>query len=154
MAILEIRKYPDKILRKRCREVEAVTDETRRLLDDMAQAMYLANGVGLAAPQVGVDARLIVVDIGKGLFKVINPKIIKKRGTSVIEEGCLSIPNTYVKVKRPANITVSGLDISGRPQTIKAEGLMAHAFGQEIDHLNGKLIIDYLPFYKRLLVKK
>ena len=154
MAILNIKKYPDKVLRKRCKEVQSIDGEIKRLLDDMAMTMYAVNGVGLAATQVGLDMRIIVIDIGDGLMKLINPKITKKEGTSVMEEGCLSVPNVYVKVKRPESIVVSALNIDGKQELIKAEGLLAHAFGQEIDHLNGKLIIDYLPFYKRLFLRK
>ena len=154
MAILDIKKHPDKVLRKRCKEVQSIDGEIKRLLDDMAMTMYAVNGVGLAATQVGLDMRIIVIDIGDGLMKLINPKITKKEGTSVMEEGCLSVPNVYVKVKRSAKIVVSALNIDGNPELIKAEGLLAHAFGQEIDHLNGKLIIDYLPFYKRFFLRK
>ena len=154
MAILDIKKYPDKVLRKRCKEVQSIDGEIKRLLDDMAMTMYAVNGVGLAATQVGLDMRIIVIDIGDGLMKLINPKITKKEGTSVMEEGCLSVPDVYVKVKRPESIVVSALNIDGNPELIKAEGLLAHAFGQEIDHLNGKLIIDYLPFYKRFFLRK
>ncbi len=149
MAILNIRKYPDAALRKVCSEVKVVDAEVRRLLDDMAMTMYAANGVGLAASQVGLDIRIIVIDTGKGLLKLVNPKITKSEGHSVFEEGCLSVPDVTVKIKRPAKLVVSALNDSGRPELIKAEGLLAHAFGQEIDHLNGKLIIDYLPFYKK-----
>ena len=119
----------------------------------MAMTMYSVNGIGLAAPQVGLDIKIIVIDIGQGLLKLVNPKIIKSEGISVLEEGCLSIPDTYVKVKRKQKIAVSALDNYGKPQLIRAEGLLAHALGQEIDHLNGKLIIDYLPFYKKMFVK-
>ena len=154
MAILNIKKYPDKVLRKRCKEVQPIDGEIKRLLDDMAMTMYAVNGVGLAATQVGLDMRIIVIDIGDGLMKLINPKITKKEGTSVMEEGCLSVPDVYVKVKRPARIVVSALNVDSNPELIKAEGLLAHAFGQEMDHLNGKLIIDYLPFYKRLFLRK
>jgi len=153
MAILDIRKYPDPCLRKKSREIEVVDSEIRRLLDDMVMTMYAVNGIGLAAPQVGLDIRIIVIDVGQGLLKLVNPKIIKSEGISVLEEGCLSIPDTYVKVKRKQKIAVSALDNYGKPQLIRAEGLLAHALGQEIDHLNGKLIIDYLPFYKKMFVK-
>lgn len=154
MAILYVRKYPDKILRTRCKEVPVINGEIRRLLDDMAQTMYAVKGIGLAGPQIGLDRCLIVVDIGEGLIKLINPKIVTSGGSSVLEEGCLSVPNLTVKVKRAAKVTVSALDIYAKPELIKATGLLAHVLQQEIDHLNGKLIIDYLPFYKRLLVKR
>jgi peptide deformylase len=153
MAILDIKKYPDPCLRKKCHEVAVVDSEIRRLLDDMAMTMYAVKGVGLAAPQVGLDIRLVVIDIGKGLLKLVNPNIVKSEGVSVLEEGCLSVPDTWVKVKRKSRLMVSALDHYGKSQLIKAEGFLAHAFGQEIDHLNGRLIIDYLPFYKRLFIK-
>lgn len=154
MAILYVRKYPDKILRTRCKDVPVINGEIRRLLDDMAQTMYAVKGIGLAGPQIGLDIRLVVIDIGEGLIKLINPKIVTSGGSSVLEEGCLSVPNLTVKVKRAAKVTVSALDIYAKPELIKATGLLAHVLQQEIDHLNGKLIIDYLPFYKRLLVKR
>jgi len=154
MAILEIKKYPDKMLRQRCKEVSTVDGEVKRLLDDMAMTMHAVNGIGLAASQVGIDMRLIVVDIGKGLLKLINPKIVKSKGVSILEEGCLSIPDVYVKAKRAKEITVQALNIDGKPELIHAQDLLAHAFQQEIDHLDGKLIIDYLPFYKRFLTKR
>jgi peptide deformylase len=153
MAILDIRRYPDPCLRRQCREVDIVDSEVRRLLDDMAMTMYAVEGVGLAAPQVGLDISIIVIDIGKGLLKLANPKIIKSEGASILEEGCLSVPGISVKVKRRRKIVVSALDDYGRPQLFNAEGLLAHAFGQEIDHLNGKLIIDYMPFYKKVFLK-
>jgi peptide deformylase len=153
MAILNIRKYPDPCLRSKCREVSVVDSEIRRLLDDMAQTMYSVKGIGLAAPQIGLDLSLIVIDAGKGLLKLVNPKIIQNEETSFLEEGCLSLPNIYVKVKRPLKLVVSALDIYGKKQLIRSYGLLSHVFGQEIDHLNGKLIIDYLPFYKKLFIR-
>ncbi|NQT95060.1 MAG: peptide deformylase [Candidatus Omnitrophica bacterium] len=154
MAVLEIRKYPDKVLRQRCKEVPNIDGEIRRLFDDMAMTMYAVSGIGLAASQVGIDKRLIVIDVGKGLLKLINPKIIESKGTSVLEEGCLSVPDLYVKVKRAEEVTVQALNIDGKPELIKADGLLAHVFQQELDHLDGKLIIDYLPFYKRFLLTR
>ena len=154
MAILKIKKYPDPVLRVKCKEVETVDSEIRHLLDDMAMTMYSVNGVGLAAPQVGLDIRIVVIDIGEGLLKLVNPKIIEQQGLSIIEEGCLSVPDVYVKVRRAAKLEVSCLDEYGKPQLFHAEGLLAHAMQQEIDHINGKLIIDYLPLYKRLFIKK
>ncbi|MFA5068864.1 MAG: peptide deformylase [Candidatus Omnitrophota bacterium] len=155
MAILNIVKYPDPCLRKKCRRVEVVDDGIRRLLEDMAMTMYAANGVGLAACQVGRDIRVIVIDVGHGLLKLVNPQIIKAQGVSKMEEGCLSVPDIYVKVNRKKRLTVSALDSNGNPLMLKADGgLLAHAFGQEIDHLNGKLIIDYLPFYKKIFPNK
>ncbi|MFH1867896.1 MAG: peptide deformylase [Candidatus Omnitrophota bacterium] len=154
MSVLDVRKYPDKILCKRANEVPVVDAEVRRLLDDMAMTMYAVSGVGLAGPQVGIDMRLIVIDVGKGLLKLVNPKIIASEGESVLEEGCLSIPDVTVRVKRAAKVRVKALNNEGKDELIEAEGLLAHAFQQEIDHLDGKLIIDYLPFYKKIFIKK
>jgi peptide deformylase len=154
MAVLKIRIYPEEILSRRAKEVAVVDAEIRRLLDDMAMTMYAVGGVGLAGPQVGIGMRLIVIDVGKGLLKLANPRIIESRGSSVLEEGCLSVPDTKVKVKRAARLKVRALNSQGKEELIEAEGLLAHAFQQEIDHLNGKLIIDYLPFYKKMFVKK
>lgn len=154
MAILDVRRYPDKILRTKCKDVPLVDGEIRRLLDDMAQTMYAVKGIGLAAPQIGLDMCLVVIDIGNGLMKLVNPKIVASEGSSVLEEGCLSVPNVTVKMKRVAKVTVSALNNEGKPELIKATGLLAHVLQQEIDHLTGKLIIDYLPFYKRLLIKR
>jgi len=153
MAILKIRKYPDPCLRKVCREVDVIDSEIQRLLDDMAMTMYAVQGVGLAAPQIGLDIRLAVIDTGKGLLKLVNPTVLKESGASTLEEGCLSIPGRYVKVKRKAELTVRAQDENGRERLIRAKGLLAHAFGQEIDHLNGKLIIDYLPFYRKMFIR-
>jgi len=154
MAVLDIRKYPDKILRKKCKEVPVVDGEIRRLFDDMVMTMQATKGIGLAAPQVGLDMRLIVVDIGEGPLKLVNPKIISKKGSSILEEGCLSLPGVNIKVKRAAAVTVSALNIQNKPELIKATGIFSHVLQHEIEHLNGKLLIDYIPFYKRAFVKK
>lgn len=154
MAVLNVRKYPDEMLRKKAKEVSVVDAEVRRLLDDMAMTMYAVNGIGLAGPQVGLDMCLIVIDVGKGLLKLVNPKIVSSEGKSVFEEGCLSVPDVTVKIKRASKVKVKALNNEGRDELIEAEGLLAHAFQQEIDHLDGKLIIDYLPFYKKIFIKK
>ncbi|MFC1807547.1 peptide deformylase [Candidatus Omnitrophota bacterium] len=154
MTVLEVRKYPDPILRARCKEVEVIDGEIRRLFDDMVMTMHAVKGIGIAANQVGIDLRLIVVDVGDGIIKLANPEIVSKEGSSVLEEGCLSVPNLNVKVKRCSKLDVKGLNIDGKLEVISAKGLLAHAFQQEIDHINGKLIIDYLPFYKKILFKR
>ena len=120
----------------------------------MAQTMYRANGVGLAAPQVGVDKKMIVVDAGDGLISLINPKILKKEGKSVLEEGCLSIPEITVKIERAEKVVVEGLNEEGITVSIAAEGLKAHALQHEIDHLRGVLIIDYANFKKKLALRR
>lgn len=150
---LEIKVFGNSKLRKKAKFLKQVTDEERNILSKMAQLMYDSGGIGLAATQVGIDKALAVVDVGDGLYKLVNPRIIKKEGVQDLEEGCLSVPNIYVKVKRAQKVEVSALTETGTPITIKAEGLFACCLQQEIDHLNGKLIIDYLPLPKRLLLR-
>lgn len=149
---MDIRKFPDKILRKKASKVEALSDSDRAMLQDMAEAMYLNKGVGLAAVQVGIDKQLAVVDVGEGLVKLVNPVILKREGGATEEEGCLSVPDTTVKVKRAERIVVSFLDEDGGISQITAEGLFARAIQHEIDHLSGRLIIDYLSPVKRLFL--
>ena len=139
----KIKKLGDPVLKGGAKQVGKITDAHRKTLSKMAQIMYEVKGIGLAAPQIGIDQSLIVVDIGSGLYKLINPKIIKKQGEQAIEEGCLSVPDTGVKVKRAKKITLSALDEFGKPVVIEAEDLLACVFQHEIDHLQGKLIVDY-----------
>ena len=150
---LKIRKLPDTILRKKAAKVIRVGDAERQALSSMARAMYLNQGVGLAALQVGIDKQLAVVDVGEGLIKLINPVIVKRGGSESREEGCLSVPGECVKVKRSKKITVNFLKEDGDAAQLKAEGLLARAIQHEIDHLLGRLIIDYLNPVKRLLLK-
>jgi len=140
--VLEIKKYPDPILRKRCQEIKEVNEEIKKLAEEMLKAMYVGKGAGLAAPQVGILKRLIVIDIGKGPEVYINPKIIKKQGKIVSEEGCLSLPEVFLKIKRAAKIKIEALDKKSQKITFKAEGLRASGLQHEIDHLNGILILD------------
>lgn len=144
MAIRNIRQVGDPILRKTSKEVKEVNDRIKVLLDDMAETMYKADGVGLAAPQVGLLKRVIVVDVRDedGLIKLVNPEIIEKDGEQVGVEGCLSVPNFNANVKRPAYVVVKYLDENGDEKKIEAEGLKAVALCHEIDHLNGILFID------------
>lgn len=142
------------MLRKKARAVRTVSDQHRALLSQMARMMYESSGIGLAAPQVGVDEKLIVVDIGKSLYKLVNPEIVKRSGQQSIEEGCLSVPGVSVKVKRAKSVAVEALDDEGKPVRIECEGLLAIVFQHEIDHLLGKLILDYVPVWKRALLKK
>ena len=144
MAIRNIRKVGDPILRKTSKEVKEVNDRIKILLDDMADTMYKADGVGLAAPQVGLLKRVIVVDVRDedGLLKLINPQITEKDGEQIGVEGCLSVPNFNANVKRPAHVVVKYLDENGDEKEIQADGLKAVALCHEIDHLNGKLFID------------
>lgn len=163
MALLEILKYPARVLKTPAKEVPEVTDEIRRLLDDMTETMYAAPGVGLAAPQVGVSLRCIVVDTGKelpdgtvepNLYQFVNPEIVSTEGKITWEEGCLSIPDLEVKTKRVTKLRLRGLDRNGKTVEVDAEGLFAVAIQQEMDHINGKLIIDYISPLKRELYLK
>lgn len=142
MAILNIVTSEDEVLRKKCRPVEKITPRTLTLLDDMLDTMRAANGVGLAAPQVGILRRIVIVDIGEGLIEMINPEIVATEGEQEGEEGCLSVPDEVGIVKRPNIVTVMATDRNGEPFTIRGEGLLARAFCHEIDHLDGILYID------------
>ena len=144
MAIRIIRKDGDEILRKKSREVETVDNKIREILDDMVETMHQSNGVGLAGPQIGILKRLVVIDLydDNGPIKLVNPKIIKQEGEQEVEEGCLSFPNQFAKIIRPAKITVEALNEKGDKITIEAEGLLAQAIAHEVDHLEGILFVD------------
>jgi len=150
---LEIKTYPDPVLRKKAQDVMKVTDRERRLINDMVETMHANQGIGLAATQVGVAKRISVMDAGDGLLKMINPVILEKKGASLLEEGCLSMPARQVEIERAEELSVSFLDEEGKRTTKNLKGLIARAVQHEIDHLNGKLIIDYLPWYKRVFPK-
>ena len=159
MAILEILKYPDPTLKKIAAPVEAVTAETVRLIGDMVETMYRAPGVGLAAPQVGVSRRIIVLDTdhenpGKNLLKLINPEIRHAEGEVLWEEGCLSVVDFTVEIKRAAKVTLVALNEEEKEISIDAEGLLAVALQHEVDHLNGKLILDRVSRLKRDLYSR
>lgn len=144
MAIRIIVKEPDEVLHKTAKEVKEVTPNVKKLLNDMADTMYDAEGVGLAAPQVGILKRLIVVDVGDehGLIKMVNPEIVAKDGEQFGPEGCLSIPGLNGDVRRAEQVTVKGLDENGKVVTITGTGLLARCFQHEIDHLDGVLFTD------------
>lgn len=144
MALRKIRLTGDEILRKKSRIVEKVDGKIRELIDDMVETMHEFNGVGLAAPQVGILKRIIVIDLydGSPVLKLINPEIKSEEEQQEVEEGCLSFPNQYAKVVRPKKITVTALDENGKEITIEAEDLLAQALSHEIDHLNGILFVD------------
>jgi len=160
MTIKKILTEPDPFLRQKSSEVDQVTDETRKLMDDMLETMYDALGIGLAAIQIGVPKRVIVIDLSRDEKKsplyFVNPKIIKKSDTdSTYEEGCLSVPGQFAEVDRPDKCHVSFLDYNGKKQELKAEGLLATCIQHEMDHLEGILFIDYLSKLKKnLIVKK
>jgi peptide deformylase len=142
MAIRNIRKEGDPILRKKSRKVEKIDERIRVLLDDMEETMRYAEGVGLAAPQVGVLKRVIIVDVGEGPIELINPCLVENEGNQVDVEGCLSIPGRTGKVRRPYRVKVRGLNRNGDEIEVEGEGLLARALCHEIDHLEGVLFID------------
>lgn len=142
MAIRNVRIDGDEVLRKKSKEVDVINDKVITLLKDMADTMYEANGVGLAAPQIGILKRLVVIDTGNGLFELINPRIVSQTGEQIEVEGCLSIPGVAGEVKRPAEVVAEALDPNGEKITIHADGLLAIALCHEIDHLDGILFTD------------
>lgn len=142
MAIFEIVKDGDPVLREEAKEVPKITPNILKLLDNMADTMYHANGVGLAAPQIGVAKRVIIVDVGEGLIELINPEIVESCGLQTDAEGCLSVPNVQGEVTRAQEIVVKGLDRNGQEVVVKGSGLLARALFHEIDHLNGVLFTD------------
>ncbi|MDD5427733.1 MAG: peptide deformylase [Candidatus Omnitrophica bacterium] len=154
MQELTIKKFPDPVLRKKASKVFRITPQIKEALAEMAKLMYLSQGVGLAAPQVGIDKQLAVIDIGSGLINLINPVISKRDGTEILEEGCLSVPELAVKVKRSKSVTVQFLDTDGEARQIKADGLLARAIQHELDHLRGILIIDYVNPVKKILLTR
>lgn len=159
MAILyPIRKYPDPILRQVAAPIEKITEETRTLAADMVETMFAANGVGLAANQVGVSLRLVVIEMGtenqRATVALVNPEIMLATDEEVAEEGCLSVPGFYEPVKRALHVTVKGTDLDGSEKILKCSGLAARAFQHEIDHLDGILFVDRLSPLKRQLFRK
>lgn len=142
MAIRVIRTDEDPLLRKKSREVNDINDRILSLLDDMVETMYHADGIGLAAPQVGILRRVITVDVGQGPYKMINPEILETEGSEIDIEGCLSVPNFNGTVERPAKIKMKYLDIEGKENIIEATGLFARCICHEIDHLDGILFKD------------
>lgn len=157
MALLHILRYPDPRLRVISTPVEAVDDEIRQLLDDMLETMYEAPGIGLAAPQVDVAMRIIVVDVSPKAdapICLINPEIIERHGEGFLEEGCLSVPGYQENVKRARQIKVRALDRDGEPFELEADDLLSVCIQHEIDHLDGKLFVDYLSEVKRKRIQK
>lgn len=166
MALLEILTYPNPVLAQKSKDVEEVTEEIRTLVDDMIETMYDADGVGLAAPQIGILKRIIVLDCSarydedgneideREPFAIINPVITKKEGKIIWEEGCLSVPEYSEEVERAAEVTVTGLDPDGEPIEIEADGLFSVCLQHEIDHLDGILFVDRLSRLKGSMIKK
>jgi peptide deformylase len=154
MAIREILQYPHPLLKKRSKEVEQIDGELKKLIQDMTETMYDAGGVGLAAPQVGISKRVIVVDVSpidpqQTFFIMINPEIVSEEGDVDHEEGCLSVPDCLEKVKRKEKVRIRGISAEGREMEISGEGILAFALQHEIDHLNGVLILDRVSPLKR-----
>ncbi len=152
MNCLEIKKFPDKVLRQKCQSIEEVSEFDTKVLDDMVLAMHHYRGIGLAAPQVGILKRFFVADIGEGIIKMANPEIVAKKGMHVMDEGCLSLPGIDVDVARPAEIIVRGIDENNKKVELKANGLLAKVIQHEMDHLEGKLIINHINLIKKLKI--
>ena len=157
MTILNILKYPDQRLYTIANEVKVVNSKIKKLIYDMAETMYSAPGIGLAATQVDVHQRIIVIDISEdknNLLVLINPRLLEKRGEETNQEGCLSVPEVFEKVKRAEWIKVSALDENGKKFELEAEGLLAVCIQHEVDHLLGKVFVDYLSNLKKNRIKK
>lgn len=152
MSLREVITYPNPILRKKSEVVEEVNDDLKQLVEDMTETMYASHGIGLAAIQIGVLKRVIVVNVGEGRVVLINPVIDEAEGETRLEEGCLCLPGVMVEVARHEDITVSGLNETGETVTIHANGLLARALQHEIDHLEGTLIVDKVSKIKRELL--
>lgn len=145
MAIIPLRILPDPVLRQKAKRVRSIDGSIRRLIDNMIETMYAAGGVGLAAPQVGVSLRVIVVGMPEEEdIVLINPEVVRRKGERLVAEGCLSVPGYFGEIKRAEAVTVKGLDRNGKEVRLKADGLLAEALEHEIDHLNGRLYLDHL----------
>lgn len=151
---LKIRLFGEPILKKKAISVKEITSVHRDILGEMARVMYAQSGIGLAAPQVGINEAMIVADCGSGLYKLINPKIIQKEGYQVMEEGCLSVPGICIKVRRNRKVVIKAQDQNSKLVTIEAQDLLARVFQHEIDHLGGRLIVDYASFFQRLRIRQ
>jgi peptide deformylase len=157
MAVLHVLHYPDERLRTIAKPIDAVNTDIKQLVADMLDTMYAENGIGLAATQVNVHLRVVVIDISEDRNEpmvFINPEIIARSGDTSYEEGCLSVPQSYAKVERAAEITVKAQDKNGNSFELKADGLLAICLQHELDHLVGKLFIDYLSPLKRDRIRK
>lgn len=152
--ILDIKIYPDKILTRKTKPVIDFGAATEELINNMVETIYANRGAGLAANQVGVGKQVVVISAGDGLKALINPKIVGQSGRAVMTEGCLSFPGLELEIKRPVKIEVAYFDKNGRPRTITAVDLTARIICHEIDHLNGRTMLDHLSFWKRLMVAR
>jgi len=150
-----IRVYPDPVLIRKAMPVRNIDGKTKAVVDRMSELMYANKGIGLAAPQVGISSRILIVDVGQGLRAFINPEILEAEGEVVLEEGCLSLPGIEVPVKRKQKVLVRGRDMDGKEVNEEVFDFQARVYQHEIDHLNGTLIVHYLSSLKRgLLIKK
>lgn len=155
MENLRIYKNKHPVLRKKCQAVSEVTIAEQRLFENMTSIMRRDRGLGLAAVQLGILKQMIVIDIGAGALELVNPRIVERKGRKkILKEGCLSLPGVFVCVSRRRCVSVRALDKSGKEVLIEAQDLLARVLQHEIDHLRGILIIDYLPWYKRLIIDK
>ena len=157
MSRLSILEFPDRRLRRVARPVDEVTDKERKLAADMLETMYAARGIGLAAIQVNEDLRLVVMDLSENRDEprvFINPEIVDRQGSQTCEEGCLSVPGVYAEVERANKVRVKALGLDGEPFELDADGLLAVCIQHEIDHLDGKVFVDYLSPLKRRMVEK
>lgn len=157
VSVLDILYYPDAQLRRTAEPVASVDGEVVALVDQMLDTMYEAPGIGLAATQVNVHKRIVVIDVSEdnnSPLTLINPEILESEGQAEMQEGCLSIPGVFETIKRPSNVKVSAIDRAGNPYELEADGLLAVCIQHEIDHLNGKLFVDYLSVLKRNRIRK
>jgi peptide deformylase len=161
MTVLTVLTVPNPRLRVKAKPVSVIDDKIRQILDDMVETMYAEDGIGLAAPQVGIDLRIAVIDVSKDdeetvIYKMINPEITwKSEDVDVCNEGCLSVPEQRAKIERPAAVKMHYLDENGVLQNLEADGILATCIQHELDHLDGKLFIDYLsPLKKQMYIKK
>jgi peptide deformylase len=156
MAILPILQYPDERLHKVAKKVDGITSATRKLISDMAETMYAAPGIGLAATQVDVHQQIIVIDVSEthdDLLVLINPQLVASSGESKCEEGCLSVPGIYDKVERAERVTVRALNAKGEEFSLEAEGLLAVCVQHEMDHLQGKVFVEHLSHLKQVRIR-
>ncbi|MDP2940305.1 MAG: peptide deformylase [Candidatus Omnitrophota bacterium] len=152
--IPEIKILGEPILRRKAKPLKYISETERKIFEEMARIMHKAEGIGIAANQIGIDKQMLVLDIGHGVMMLANPKIIKKEGVDTLEEGCLSIPGIIIKVRRPKKIVVECLDKDNCVIKFEAVDILSRALQHEIDHLNGKLIIDYAGWRQRLMLRK
>lgn len=153
MAIRSIRKYGNPVLRKKCSPVRRVGKQEIIIFEDMVETMRAKKGVGLAAPQIGINKELIVADVGDGVIKLANPRILKRKGKSILEEGCLSLPGIKVIVKRAREIVLEGINEKNQKVNVKTAELPAHVFQHEIDHLKGRLIVDRIGIIDKIKIR-